>query len=191
MKPPWITAVLALSLLDAGADAQQASPYITEIDGRLNKEAIPMVTAIWGRFAQVHTLEERRPGLSRDLLINIVGLNDAAADAFIDYARESVYRQRRFSSDLTAKTCERRSELASRDALLAALLENRMQRELDKRTWIIGLERVLDEENVQRVIKWADDMRANMTMSSGDLERMFEVESVDPQAILERMCSQP
>jgi hypothetical protein len=56
---------------------------------------------------------------------------------------------------------------------------------------IIGLETVLDEESVQRVIKWADDMRANMTMSSGDLERMFEVESVDPQAILERMCSQP
>jgi hypothetical protein len=90
-----------------------------------------------------------------------------------------------------AKTCERRGELATRDALLAALLENRMQRELEKRTWIIGLEKVLDEENLQRVIKWADDARANMTIASGDLERMFEVKSVDPQAILERMCSQP
>lgn len=190
-----VICILASAPLGA-TDSRKPPPYITVLDGSVDKSAIPVSRAIWTFFNVLDHLERNGTGKGMMILEQSVGLTPDQAAEFLDYASSSVNEYRQMGKAETAmlyeKFCVGKEILQSDTTHLTrvewtnANLSMRMRLSNFRETRIEHV----PSDMYPIVSNWVDEnLRGNMRIHEIDREKRLDSMGAEaPVPELRRLC---
>lgn len=154
--------------------------------GSENPDAIPLVKAYEG-MVRGHLIGDPDRGI--EFLSYNVRLNRESARELFDYAREGWAQIVALQLEEAQSICDGREDIVSKSALAQRILSARENEDALRSTIFEGAFEILDERNGERLRRYVEKARADITTSSYDIERSI-TESADPLAtMITRVCA--
>lgn len=165
--------------------------FLRQLDGRANRESIPMVDAMWGVFVQINALEGHSPGMGHRLLTESVGLEEEEAWRLVAYVEDALELTRQRSSDLRDGFCSRRQQIATRSDLATAVVVLHEQEKQNLSTAVYDLATAVSGESEATLHHWIDEnIRPHMTGVEIDHAARLNSTHIVKDDVLNRMCGE-
>lgn len=182
------TSALAQQDLAPNARVVPLPPGFTQIEGSVNKDAIPISEAVWAVFITTTQLEDAGivDGAS---VLRQKGFDAAAATPLFQHMRSSVEVKKHNDLVRRGEFCEKRDQIATREALVTELqaMSRANDDELERLT--NETSQIVDSAVLAMLTEEADQLRSSMSSVRIDYAAFFaaQPESAVADAV-RRMC---
>lgn len=159
-------------------------------DGKIDKESIPMEEAYWFFYMNVSKQEEKKLGAGIEYLENTVGINQDRANALFAHIENALNTNRVDSATDTRELCDSKNKAISRKSLATLMHEWDEKSKARHGNHMMSVSQVLDSFDEQKLTQWIDEgYRPTLKIIEIDYETYFDMEDIDPNSLVERVCS--